>query len=205
MLHILFNLKIKLYLCGRFYIITLNFMKLVKLFCLLMVMSLAGGFMSCSDDDDDNNTNGIVGTWIYKGGSMDIEAESNYSEFTSVLKEDIAYRHEESDDHTLTLDKDGNFKYNFGKDETGEDDTDEGTYTFKNGILSLKFEDDDDYPGETETYETSVNGNSLKKKEEMLSYYKGMISILVESYGLDIDASKVIITKASGTYNYTRK
>ncbi|MCM1300120.1 MAG: hypothetical protein NC250_06050 [Alistipes senegalensis] len=113
-------------------------------FALAAVVALA--FVGCSDDDKDDakSENGLVGTtWEYY--------ESN---------ESGGYLHD-----TFAFKKNGNVTWTESWLEFGDQGTDviNGTYTYSEPNLSMKFTDDE---GDTYRFIGTVEGNSIRLYED---------------------------------------
>ena len=153
-------------------------MKLNKLFFTLLLSILFIGFSSCSDDDDDNNK-GIAGTWSLSKVEAEAAASSNLNEIKEQLKNEDFFP-------KIIFFENNTFKTVYLEEE----DNDEGTYTFKDNILTLYWYGDQE---EWDAYKTTVSGNTLKIEDDNTEDYK------------KYDFPDSGVTKAISVFYFTRQ
>lgn len=166
----------------------------------LMLLSFALVFTACSDDDDDDDS--IEGTWKYTIGNISVEVDASPEVFAKVL---LDYEKEENVDeanHTMLISK-GKYteKWEYGYSE-------EGTYTYKNGMYTTN-QIKDDGRIYTEKYNVTVSKNELILKSDYTEEYnQAMIKTLFFKYKTrlkDVDIDQVKVNKVIKSRKYIRQ
>jgi hypothetical protein len=130
-------------------------MKTNKLFFTLL-LTFSVFFLSCSNDD--NNDNGIVGTWDFTKVEADAAASSNLNEIKESLESEDTFP-------KITFFENNTFKTFQAKESNNE----EGTYDYKDNILTLYWNEGKD---KSDAYITTVSGNILKMENDKTEDYK---------------------------------
>lgn len=126
-------------------------MKLHKLFYTLLLSVLFISFSACSDDDEDTDK-GIIGTWKYSKVEADAAATSNLEEIIELLEGEDLFP-------IIAFYDNNTYKVTY----PDEAETEDGTYTLKNNILTLYWNGDlDDW----DAYKVTVAGNVLKIEDD---------------------------------------
>lgn len=167
-------------------------------------------FTSCSSDDD----NSIVGVWQYtQETSPSAKAKSNNPQFTAVLEEYIVDDVTVGTDYILEFKEDGSYIITY-KDDS---DIEKGTYTYKNGVVTMTTRDEDEDEDDVSSTPVSISGNSLIVTTDVLdefvdedgSFVDYVISYIFNNYTEDLkDVKKediTSITEAKLTMKLTRK
>ena len=118
------------------------------LFALLMISATAMVFTSCKKDKDDDNGGSIVGTWKLTKG---VEYYLVDGKLQGEKQED------DLSDENFVITFTSNGKYTTKQDGSVED---EGTYSYSDGKLTIK------YDGDTDVVKVAVSGNTLIFKYE---------------------------------------
>ncbi|MGO4773494.1 lipocalin family protein [Flavobacterium sp. W22_SRS_FK3] len=117
-------------------------MKTTKAIILTTLMVISTLFTSCSKDDSESPS--IVGFW--KTTSIMRE------KFNDGVSQGIQSNNVDANNYTiLTFKKDGTFSY-YEVSSNGESSTDSGTFTIKDNVLSIKYDEDEDADMDASTF-----------------------------------------------------
>jgi len=160
-------------------------MKISKILFVFVSLSLMLAFSACSDDDDKEVVNPIVGTWSFSSVVADeVELSDNY------YKERIENFLEKRGESDF-----GSFTYTFTADNkvtlVDLDGSGVGTYTFKDGKLTIVWGEDD-----YDTYYASLGNGVLYIYEdylEMLNDLELIDFIHLSINDLSLDFHKAVV------------
>lgn len=159
-------------------------------FALLLALSLPLVFGACSKDDNENNS--IVGTWKFNRAEASVK--TNSSENDAIIGEYIL-KMIGSGQRSLTFNADNSFKATYYDDDLGKTVTDVGTYEYVNGVLTLKYSNNN----HIDVHKTLVQDNTLTIVKDEYSKQ----SDLVEDAGITDPNFKV--TTAIGRIIFDRQ
>ncbi len=94
------------------------------------------GFTSCNKEEE-NTPVSIVGTWTYSDFSYEFEATD--AGLSAIVNEILASAKEEIESYVMVFAEDGTYTITYSV--SGIEESDYGTYTYEDGILTLDGEE----------------------------------------------------------------
>lgn len=171
---------------------------------------------SCSSDDKDDNN--IVGTWTYSIEDTQADVETSNTSFTTALKEYILINSANQGTSTIIFNADNTYTQTYHKtteavynpynpndnnnSDASNDVVQKGTYSFKDGVLTLILDEDKDsqpavLSGNTLTITVDTKSDYVNTKGVIDSYFIDDIFTRYASSLVGVDKNKLTISKAN--------